>query len=606
MIKDQKSLFSKLKIYTLLDLALILPTKYEDTTLSKRLNEGEICTLEAKVTSAGYKNGRFCVTFFLPSFGLRVWSIFFRATAYHERVFAPDCKLYIQGKLKRHNGYWQMPQPKVVDRANEIVPKYRTQIAQKELKELLIKNITIQNLTQEGLKATEAKGIYDLHFPKDLSQIYDQEREMLDKNISLLKFVEAYNHIRKLRRKKVNFLPIHALCGDESSFVNSLPFELTGAQKKTIKQIKTDISKSNKSARRVVIGDVGSGKTMVMFACAIMALPHKSIIMAPTSLLAAQIYEEAQKYLDDFLDISLLTKRKKHGSIKDADLLIGTHALLYAKDLPQAALLMTDEQHRFGSAQRQMLQTLVSKEERRPHYIQFSATPIPRTQAMIQSELISVSIMNELPFKKNITTKVVGSKEFSSILSHIEQKTQNGEQTLIVYPLVQKSDEVPYQSIEEGRGFWERRFEKVYTTYGKDAQKEQVLEDFRKDGSILLATTVVEVGISLPKLTTIVVVGAERLGLATLHQLRGRVGRHGQSSSCFLFTRVENSKRLEEFSKTLDGFEIAKLDLKYRDSGDIIDGTIQSGQRFRWLDLAEDESIVVEAKRRVKKLIDKD
>ncbi|MBN2249097.1 MAG: ATP-dependent DNA helicase RecG, partial [Campylobacterales bacterium] len=176
-------------------------------------------------------------------------------------------------------------------------------------------------------------------------------------------------------------------------------------------------------------------------------------------------------------------------------------------------------------------------------------------------------------------------------------------QVLIIYPLVEESSEVPYQSLEESRGFWESKFEDVYVTHGKDRDKEEVLLEFREKGNILLATTVVEVGISLPKLTLIVIVGAERLGLATLHQLRGRVGRNGLKSWCYLYSNAPANERLVQFSQTTNGFDIAKLDLKFRNSGDILDGTIQSGQKFRWLDMAEDEAVVAAAQRRVSSIV---
>jgi len=164
---------------------------------------------------------------------------------------------------------------------------------------------------------------------------------------------------------------------------------------------------------------------------------------------------------------------------------------------------------------------------------------------------------------------------------------------------VEESSEVPYQSLEESRGFWEEKFDGVYVTHGKDKQKEEVLLEFREKGNILLATTVVEVGISLPRLTLVVIVGAERLGLATLHQLRGRVGRNGLKSWCYLYSNTQNNPRLEQFCHTNNGFDIAKLDLKFRNGGDILDGTIQSGQKFKWLDMAEDEEVVALAKQRV-------
>ncbi|SFV69763.1 ATP-dependent DNA helicase RecG [hydrothermal vent metagenome] len=217
----------------------------------------------------------------------------------------------------------------------------------------------------------------------------------------------------------------------------------------------------------------------------------------------------------------------------------------------------------------------------------------------MQSELIDVSLITTTPFKKDITSKVITREDFSSLLKDIKDEIAQNHQVLIVYPLVEESKEIPYQSLDEGRGFWEKRFEKVYLTHGKDKNKEEVLSEFRDNGNILLATTVVEVGISLPRLTLIVIVGAERLGLATLHQLRGRVGRLGLKSYCYLFTNEKKNSRLESFTQTQSGFEIARLDLKFRNSGDIVDGTVQSGMQFKFLDLAEDEHIVKVAKSRV-------
>jgi ATP-dependent DNA helicase RecG len=272
---------------------------------------------------------------------------------------------------------------------------------------------------------------------------------------------------------------------------------------------------------------------------------------------------------------------------------------------------MVDEQHRFGTKQRQSLEALGlrqaqetnerSLDDRKPHYLQFSATPIPRTQAMMESELLDVSLITTTPFEREVLTQTMGREDFPALLSHIKEEISQQHQVLIIYPLVEESTEVPYQSLDESRGFWESRFENVYVTHGKDKQKEEVLLEFRERGDILLATTVVEVGISLPRLTLIVIVGAERLGLATLHQLRGRVGRNGLKSWCYLFSNTPQSERLQKFCQTTNGFDIARLDLKFRDSGDIIDGTIQSGQRFKWLDMAEDEAIVSYAKQRVKK-----
>jgi len=186
------------------------------------------------------------------------------------------------------------------------------------------------------------------------------------------------------------------------------------------------------------------------------------------------------------------------------------------------------------------------------------------------------------------------------LLEHIKQEIALEHQVLIIYPLVEESETIEYQSLEEAQGYWQKKFSNVYITHGKDKNKDQVLLDFREQGDILLATTVVEVGISLPKLTTIVIVAAERLGFASLHQLRGRVSRTGLKGYCYLYTNMQNMKRLHEFSQVKSGFDIAALDLKYRNSGDVLSGKRQSGAQFLWFSVSEDESIAREVKKRLK------
>ncbi|MGB6020413.1 MAG: helicase-related protein, partial [Sulfurimonadaceae bacterium] len=271
--------------------------------------------------------------------------------------------------------------------------------------------------------------------------------------------------------------------------------------------------------------------------------------------------------------------------------IIGTHALLY-RELPESGLIMIDEQHRFGTAQRKLLENLLTTGDKRPHFLQFSATPIPRTQAMIDAAHIDVSLITQTPFEKDISTSVIHKSDFANLLEKISNELDEGHQVLIIYPLVEQSDALDYQSIEEARGYWEKRFDDVYVTHGKDKNKETTLEEFKERGSVLLATTVVEVGISLPKLTTIIIVGAERLGLSTLHQLRGRVSRNGLKGYCYLYTNKTKSERLDAFVKTDNGFDIAALDLKFRKSGDLLVGKTQSGDKFRWVDMGEDEAIV--------------
>jgi ATP-dependent DNA helicase RecG len=215
---------------------------------------------------------------------------------------------------------------------------------------------------------------------------------------------------------------------------------------------------------------------------------------------------------------------------------------------------------------------------------------------MIESAHIDVSLITSTPFTKDIDSKVIHKSDFKELIEHIKVEISKENQVLIVYPLVEKSEFLEYQSIEEARSYWEKNFDDVYVTHGKDKEKEQVLVDFRDKGKLLISTTVVEVGISLPRLTTVVMVGAERLGLSTLHQLRGRVSRTGLKGYCYLYTNQNSSRRLDEFVNTTSGFDIANLDLKFRKSGDLLKGTNQSGNQFRWFDFADDLSVVQEVK----------
>ncbi|KYJ86294.1 ATP-dependent DNA helicase RecG [Sulfurovum riftiae] len=609
-MEEAKQLFKKLKIYSLLDLALIVPTSYNDTTLSTTLELGTTNTLEAKVIESSVYGGKLRVTFLLTQSGRRLSSTFFRVTPYHHKLFEVGSSHYIQGKLDEYKGYLQMPQPRSIKQIGKITPKYKTVLKESEIASLMEVYITEKNLFNEGLDSKEVATLMRIHFPKSMEDVYEKGT-FKSEIVEVLKFVEAFNHLKKLRGKRVDFPAIRALNGNIDSFVSALPFTLTNEQKNVIVQIQKDLSQEEKAAKRMVVGDVGSGKTMVILASVMMALPHKSILMAPTSLLALQLYEEACKHLPKDVNIALVMQGKDEGNYKEADFIIGTHALLFKEDLPEASLVMVDEQHRFGTKQRQSLETLVVRQvqddelqvrdDRKPHFLQFSATPIPRTQAMMESELLDVSLITTTPFEREVLTETIGREDFPGLLNHIKEEIAREHQVLIIYPLVEESTEVPYQSLDESREFWEEKFENVYVTHGKDKQKEEVLLEFREKGDILLATTVVEVGISLPRLTLIVIVGAERLGLATLHQLRGRVGRNGLKSWCYLFSNNKENFRLEQFCQTTNGFDIAKLDLKFRDSGDILDGTIQSGQRFKWLDMAEDEGIISYAKQRVHK-----
>nr|WP_314217234.1 ATP-dependent DNA helicase RecG [uncultured Campylobacter sp.] len=412
-----------------------------------------------------------------------------------------------------------------------------------------------------------------------------------------LKFVEILNYLQKLSAKKTSFpaqiYPLH----DISDWLASLPFEPTRDQLSAIKDIASDLQ-SPLARRRVVMGDVGSGKTLVILASAAMNYPRISYLMAPTSILAEQIYAEALRLLPPQIKVLLVKSGDREPNFTGAHLIIGTHALLYY-ELAPSNLIMVDEQHRFGSNQREKIARLTGSGEFRAHFIQFSATPIPRTLSMIQSELVSFSFLKQLPFEKQIKTKILQNDGFAGFMQDLRRELAAGNQAIIVYPLVQQSESSVYQSLEEAAPFWKAQFADVLITHGSDKDKEEVLRRFRDEGRLLITTTIVEVGISLPRLSVILIVGAERMGLASLHQLRGRVGRKGQAGRCYLYTKLKSPpQRLREFAATLDGFKVANIDLKNRQGGDLLGGSVQHGAMFAWYDYEED--VTAAAKQRLK------
>lgn len=596
---DDKALFAKLKASSLLDLALCVPLRYSDRHLSQTLEVGKVHTLEIEVQETHLRNSRWVVRCWLPQFETHLQAIFFRPTPYHLNAFKPHATHIIQGKLETYNAFLQISQPKVINNPSTVIPSYKSELRANEIRYLIEKYVTYEALTDEGLEPIHANRLLSLHFPSSLDGIVE-ERGFASPIVETLKYVEAYNHIKKLSKKKRNYTPLRALDGAIEPFVQALPFCLTLEQRQIIAQIRNDLASSTKAARRMIVGDVGSGKTMVILASAMIAGHNGSILMAPTSILAQQIYEEATRYLPTLTIALVMQSIKESQDLAQFDFIIGTHALFYCDNLPQVALIMVDEQHRFGSNQRRLLENMMSQGGRRPHYLQFSATPIPRTQAMINSTFIDVSLITTTPFEKDITTVTISKEHFKKLLVHIQEEIMANHQVLIVYPLVEVSEAIAYQSLQESEEFWRKRFEGVYVTHGKDKNKEGVLLEFREQGKILLATTVIEVGISLPNLTLVVIVGAERLGLATLHQLRGRVGRNGLKSWCYLYSNHLPNKRLEAFAQTFSGFDISRLDLQYRNSGDILEGKNQSGEQFVWLDLANDEEIVAKVQKMLK------
>ncbi len=591
LTKEQEAKFKKLGIHSYAQLALLIPHSYEDLRLSQKLIPHKMQLIDATVESVFRAPNSIQVTFFAHNFGHTITGVLFRPKPYMMHQFVVGSRDYYYGMIECKMGQCSMSMPRKVANVGAITPKYKTALRSDVMLHLIEQTLTKENLLEEGLRANMVDEVLRLHFPTTEELL---NASLSDVTRTALKYIELFAYMKVLAGKRRYFTPIVSKQSTCESWMHSLPFELTLEQKNTIEDIREDFAK-DVAAKRMVVGDVGSGKTMVILAAAYMMLPNRSILMAPTTILANQLFEEAQKYLPQ-AKVTLVTNKSKKMNLDEYDLIIGTHALLY-RELPDTALVMVDEQHRFGTMQRNLLEKLVTCKIKKPHYLQFSATPIPRTLAMIESAHIDVSLITSTPFKKDIESQVIHKNNFPDLLAHIKEEIAKNNQVLIVYPLVEQSEVLEYQSIDEARGYWERNFENVYVTHGKDKEKEQVLFDFREKGDILIATTVVEVGISLPRLTTVVIVGAERLGLSTLHQLRGRVSRTGLKGNCYLYTNQDKSERLDAFVHTTSGFDIANLDLKFRKSGDLLKGVNQSGSQFRWVDFAEDSEIVALVKK---------
>lgn len=409
-------------------------------------------------------------------------------------------------------------------------------------------------------------------------------------------------------------------------YTQCLPFELTGAQKRVIKEIRNDII-SFKQMNRLVQGDVGSGKTLVALICMLFAIDngYQACLMTPTEILATQHYETISELCAKIgLNVKLLTGSTRTSARKEIaagltdgsiHILIGTHAVI--EDCVQfrnLGFVVIDEQHRFGVAQRARLWT---KSDIPPHVLVMTATPIPRTLAMTVYGDLDISVIDELPpGRKPVTTVLRYDEQRERVDKAILGELKAGRQVYIVYPLIEENEKLDLKSAVEG---YERACE-LFGEYGvafvhgrmKPSEKDAQMALFSSGkASVLVSTTVIEVGVNVPNATTMIIENAERFGLSQLHQLRGRVGRGAEKSYCILMTKhkiaAETRKRLELMTSTTDGFVIAEADMQMRGPGDI-EGTMQSGLPFELhiANLAQDGRIIQMAREAAEKLLDDD
>lgn len=483
-----------------------------------------------------------------------------------------------------------------------------------------------QKLIEHYRLLPKKEALLNIHFP--------QSHELLSKTLFRLKFEELfYIQLRLLKLKLGRTEKFKGQVLDNPGLLTEfykkhLPFELTNAQKRVIKEIYAD-ARSGRQMNRLLQGDVGSGKTMVAFITMLLAIGSdaQAAIMAPTEILATQHYEGLKDFAAKLgLNISLLTgstKKKQRRQIHEAlesghlHILVGTHALLEDPvQFKNLGLAVIDEQHRFGVAQRARLWN--KNREYPPHILVMTATPIPRTLAMTLYGDLDVSIIDELPAgRKPIQTVHRYDSHRLRVFGFMKEQIAAGRQVYVVYPLIEESEKLDLKDLTDGyesicRAFPQPQYQ-VSIVHGrqKAEEKEYEMQRFlKKQTHIMVATTVIEVGVNVPNASVMIIENAERFGLAQLHQLRGRVGRGAEQSYCILMTDFKLSKeariRIDTMVRTNNGFEIADMDLKLRGPGDIT-GTQQSGITDLLVsDLSKDSKILEIARDAARALLDKD
>ncbi len=480
-------------------------------------------------------------------------------------------------------------------------------------------------ITQRRHLMNRDQALRTLHYPQNAKEL---ERARVRMKFEELFYVQLniLRYASDQRRKYRGYVFQHV--GDifNDFYHNHLPFSLTEAQKRVIREIRKDMG-SGRQMNRLLQGDVGSGKTLVALMSMLIALDngYQACIMAPTEILAEQHLQTIMQLLGDMpVRVALLTgivkgRRRKEvlEGLMDGTIhiLVGTHAVI--EETVQFARLgfaVVDEQHRFGVAQRAKLW---NKSQNPPHVLVMTATPIPRTLAMTLYGDLDVSVIDELPpGRKPVVTQHYFDTRITSLYNGIRKQIQQGRQAYIVFPLIEESEKIDLKNLEQGyevlcQAFPEFRLSKVHGKM-KPADKEEEMQRFvRGETQMLVATTVIEVGVNVPNASVMVIMEAQRFGLSQLHQLRGRVGRGADQSYCLLVTPYQLSedtrKRIDIMCDTNDGFRIAEADLKLRGPGDL-EGTQQSGMAFdlKIADIARDGQLVQMARDEAQEIIDDD
>jgi len=648
---------SELGLFTYADLIHYYPYKYIDKSKFYKISEVNqnlaYIQIKGKFTSlseTGTKFKKRLSANFTDETGT-IELVWFKGVKWIKDSIKPDVEYIIFGKPTIFNNKFNIVHPEIEELSkydskinSALEPAYNTT---EKMKNGFLNSKTILRIQQTLMQQVYSsiwetlpayitdkykllplkEALKNIHFPTDL--------ETLKKAEYRLKFEELfYIQLKLLRLKKVRIEKSNgyqfSVVGDffNNFYKNNLPFELTNAQKRVIKEIRVDFG-SGKQMNRLLQGDVGSGKTLVALMTALIAIDnnYQTAIMAPTEILATQHFESIKELLNGLgLNIALLTgstkakeRRILHKQLEDGEIhiLIGTHALIEDKvKFKNLGYVVIDEQHRFGVAQRAKMW---KKNTKPPHILVMTATPIPRTLAMTLYGDLDVSIIDELPpGRKEIKTVHRFDSQRLRVFKFIKDELDKGRQVYIVYPLIQESEKMDFKDLEDGlesitRAFPQEKYG-ISVVHGKmkPAEKEKAMNFFVKGVTkIMVATTVIEVGVNVPNASVMIIESAERFGLSQLHQLRGRVGRGAEQSYCILMTgnKLTNDgrKRIETMVRSSDGFEISEVDLKLRGPGSI-DGTQQSGMpiELNIANLAKDGQILEFVRNIAIAILDKD
>lgn len=655
--KRAELLNKELNIFTFRDLLYYFPYKYIDKTRFYKISEldPEMPYVQIKgflrgYTTEGHGPGKRLVAEFQDDTGF-IKLVWFKGGKWITGSYSPGSEYVIFGKPSVFNGMINIVHPeieasdKMDERLNSALQAQYN--STEKLKNQYVSSKTINKLTGNLLKQIKFRipetlpqyiiskyklmdlhdTLYRIHFPSNTIE--------LEKARYRLKFEELFyiqlNLLRYKTNRNLKFKGfVFSNVGEifNNFYHNNLQFTLTDAQKRVMKEIRRDLG-SGKQMNRLLQGDVGSGKTLVALMSMLIAIDngYQACIMAPTEILATQHYHSISRFIEGLgIKVSLLTGSSKKSSRKviaetlldnSLNILIGTHALLEDNvQFNNLGLVIIDEQHRFGVEQRSRLWR---KNLNPPHILVMTATPIPRTLAMTLYGDLDVSVIDELPpGRMPIKTMHFTDPERNKVFGFIRNQIAEKRQIYIVFPLIKESEKMDYKNLEDGWDTISRVFPSpeycISIVHGKmtPTDKEVSMKLFKEGHAhILIATTVIEVGVDIPNATVMIIESAERFGLSQLHQLRGRVGRGADQSYCILMSSdkisKEAAKRIEVMVKTNDGFEIAETDLQLRGPGDI-EGTQQSGIPFvlKMANLAKDGRIIEYVRHIAEDILSKD